>query len=379
MSEYQYYEFQAIDRPLTPKEQAEIKELSSRVKLTPTQAIFLYNYGDFRNKPEDVVAKYFDMMFYIANWGSWRLIFRFPKAIVDPNLFQAYALPNGITITQTPKYIVLDIEINQEEGVSGWVEGEGWLSQLLPLREDLLGGDLRLLYLVWLKVAPELAGYVLDEDPVEPSIPANLSELSPSLKAFIELVELDPELMAAGAQASPKRQVASEVSLEDSLSMLSTGERQEYLLKLVRREPHVDVQLINRLKELAGMGKSTPEFTAGYRRFSELQSIANNVKSEWEERERERARKQRVKELEILASKEAQTWKKVVDLIELKQAKPYDEATALLKDLRDLAVDRGRLPEFNERFAKIKSDYSNRFSRGEATPTALMTRLRSIK
>jgi hypothetical protein len=49
MSEYQYYEFQTIDCPLTPKEQAEIKELSSRVKLTQTQAIFLYNYGDFRN------------------------------------------------------------------------------------------------------------------------------------------------------------------------------------------------------------------------------------------------------------------------------------------------------------------------------------------
>ena len=32
MSEYQYYEFQTIDRPLTSKEQAEIKELSSLCK-----------------------------------------------------------------------------------------------------------------------------------------------------------------------------------------------------------------------------------------------------------------------------------------------------------------------------------------------------------
>jgi hypothetical protein len=371
MSEYQYYEFQTIDRPLTPKEQAEIKEISSRVKLTPTQAIFLYNYGDFRNKPEEVLAKYFDMMFYIANWGTWRLIFRFPKAIVDPQLFQTYALRNTITITETSKYIVLDLEISQEEGVSGWVEGEGWLSQLLPLREDLLGGDLRLLYLVWLKMAPELAGYVLEEDPVEPQIPANLNKLSPSLKVFIELIELDPELVAAAAQASSQQQATSKAPMEDLLSKLSEAERQKFLLKLVRHEPHVDLQLINRLKELAGMGKSTPQFTAGHRRLSELQSIADTVKSDRENREREWARKQRVKELEALASKEAQTWKKVVDLIELKQAKPYDEATALLKDLRDLAVHQGRLPEFSERFDKIKSDYSNR--------SALMTRFRSIK
>ena len=371
MSEYQYYEFQAIDRPLTPKERAEIKELSSRVKLTSTQAIFLYNYGDFRNKPEEVLAKYFDMMFYVANWGTWRLIFRFPKAIVDPRLFQTYALRNAITITETSKYIVLDIEINQEEGVSGWVEGEGWLSQLLPLREDLLGGDLRLLYLVWLKMAPELVEYVLDEDPIEPQIPANLSKLSQPLKAFVELVELDPELVAAAAQASPEQQATSEAPLEDLLSKLSEAERQKFLLKLVRREPHVDLQLINRLKELAGKGKSTPQFTAGHRLLSELQSLADTVKSAQEDRERERARKQRVKELEALASREAQTWKKVVDLIELKQAKPYDEATALLKDLCDLAVHQGRLAEFSERFDKIKSDYSNR--------SALMTRFRSIK
>lgn len=50
MSEYQYYEFQAIDRPLTQKEQDEIRKRSSRVQLTPNQAISLYHYGDFRRQ-----------------------------------------------------------------------------------------------------------------------------------------------------------------------------------------------------------------------------------------------------------------------------------------------------------------------------------------
>jgi hypothetical protein len=371
MSEYQYYEFQTIDRPLTPKEQTEIKELSSRVKLTPTQAIFLYNYGSFHNQPEEVLAKYFDAMFYIANWGTWQLIFRFPKAIVNPKWFQPYDLPDAITITQTAKYIILNIEIHEEEGLSGWVEGEGWLPELLPLRDDLLGGDLRLLYLVWLRVSPALAGEALDEDPVEPPIPANLSQLSPALKEFIKLVELDSDLVAAAALESPNRQVGSDSPLEGWLSALTEAERQEFLLKLVRREPHVDLQLINRLKELAGAGKSTPQSVPGYRRLSELQEIANTVKEQRQEREQNAARQKRTQVLEKLAPKEAQTWKKVVELIELKQAKPYDEATALLKDLHDLAVDRGRLPEFSERFDRIKSDYSNR--------SALMTRFRSIK
>ena len=150
MSEYQYYEFQAIDRPLTKKEQDEIRKLSSRVQLTPNQAIFLYNYGDFRGDPEKVLTQYFDMMFYIANWGTWQLMFRFPKAIVAPNWFQPYDLPDTVTISTTSKYIILDIQITEEEGIGGWIEGEVWMPRLLPLRDELLNGDLRLLYLVWL-------------------------------------------------------------------------------------------------------------------------------------------------------------------------------------------------------------------------------------
>lgn len=55
MSEYQFYEFQAIDRPLSPEEREYVQSLSSRVKLTATNAQFLYNYGDFRGEPEKLL------------------------------------------------------------------------------------------------------------------------------------------------------------------------------------------------------------------------------------------------------------------------------------------------------------------------------------
>jgi hypothetical protein len=62
MSEYQYYEFLAIDRPLTAQQQAVIRQLSSRVQLSSTGAVFTYSYGDFRGQPLDVLAKHFDAM-----------------------------------------------------------------------------------------------------------------------------------------------------------------------------------------------------------------------------------------------------------------------------------------------------------------------------
>jgi hypothetical protein len=62
MSEYQYYEFRAIDRPLTAKEQETIQGLSSRAEVSPHRAAFVYNYGDFRGKPEVILEKYFDAL-----------------------------------------------------------------------------------------------------------------------------------------------------------------------------------------------------------------------------------------------------------------------------------------------------------------------------
>lgn len=48
MSEYQYYEFQAIDRPLSEADRAELEKLSSRAQVTSTSFTNEYNYGKFR-------------------------------------------------------------------------------------------------------------------------------------------------------------------------------------------------------------------------------------------------------------------------------------------------------------------------------------------
>ncbi|MDJ0718547.1 MAG: hypothetical protein QNJ54_30705 [Prochloraceae cyanobacterium] len=326
MSEYQYYEFQALDRRLSREEMAEIDKLSSRVQLTPTAAIFTYHFGDFRGNPKEVLTKYFDVMFYIANWGTWQLMFKFPRALVARKWFEPYELEDIITITQNNKYIIIDIEIFEENGLVGWVEGEGWLPRLLPLREELLVGDLRLLYLVWLRVADLLSPAIAEEEAQEPPIPPNLNQLSEAQLAFIELVELDLDLVTAAAQASSIYHPPSELPLSNWLNALSEAEKNKFLLKLIKREPYVDLQLINRLKELALDPRTIPTPKAGFRKFSELQKSADVIQAERLEQERILARKKRIQELEALASKEDYIWKRIMDLIAKKQSKPYDEA-----------------------------------------------------
>ena len=60
MSEYLYYEFRAVDRPLTHREIRELRALSTRAEITPTSFVNSYEWGDFKGDPDMLMDKYFD-------------------------------------------------------------------------------------------------------------------------------------------------------------------------------------------------------------------------------------------------------------------------------------------------------------------------------
>ena len=61
MSEYQYYEFQAIDRPLTEREIQELRSYSTRARITPTSFVNDYSWGNLKGNVDGWVKKYFDV------------------------------------------------------------------------------------------------------------------------------------------------------------------------------------------------------------------------------------------------------------------------------------------------------------------------------
>ena len=81
MSEYQYYEFAAVDDPLTTQQMAELRTRSSRATITPTQFINEYHWGDLKGDPLDWMKHYFDAHIYSANWNSCRLLLRVPLTV----------------------------------------------------------------------------------------------------------------------------------------------------------------------------------------------------------------------------------------------------------------------------------------------------------
>jgi hypothetical protein len=70
MSEYQYYEFLALDQPLTDKQRAELRSLSTRAEISATRFVNEYHWGNFTGDPRMMMERYFDAFLYLANWGD---------------------------------------------------------------------------------------------------------------------------------------------------------------------------------------------------------------------------------------------------------------------------------------------------------------------
>ncbi len=355
MSEYQYYEWQTIDRPLTASEQREVNGLSSHMDtVTSAQAIVTYSWGDFKHDPRKVLLKYFDAFLYDSNFGTRQLMFRLPKNLVDVSTIQPYLFEDQITLEEHGKYFILEIQINEESDYFEWIESDSVLGQLTPLREQLLQGDLRILYLAWLKVISLDEGEGMEEEP-EPPVPAGLKKLNASLQAFADFFEIDPHLISAAAVASQKAETASEPDFEAAIAKLTRAESDALLLRIARDEPGAVLALKKKLTSLRGGKPSSP--SQPKRSAEELFEQAQKIGLEANRKAQAEAERQRIHRLEKLAQTEESAWANVESLLSQKRGSAYDEATQLLGELRDMSEYKQRQTGFAERFQSIRERY----------------------
>ncbi len=340
MSEYQYYEWQTMDRALTATEQAAVNKLSSHIDVTSTRAWVEYHWSGFKHDPKQVLARTFDAFLYYANWGCQRLAFRFPKGLLDEEALQPYLWEYCAELEPVGDTLILDISYPDEDG-GHYFEGEARLSALAPLRDDLLAGDYRALYLAWLLAA---AANNIDEE-LEPPVPPGLQELSAPLAEFVHFFQLDPFLVQAAAQASEPLCPTPAPALDALIARLPRAECDAFLRRLAAGEPLLALKFNRRLQELAGP-PARPQAAAPRRTWAELRETAERLRQAEERRQKAEAEARRIKDLQDFAPRAAQAWRDVQALIEQKQARAYDEAVALLVKLRDLAVFQDRLPEF---------------------------------
>src|SRR5665213_1896916 len=116
MSEYQYYEFQAIDRPLSEADRQALRRLSTRARITATSFTNSYEWGDFKGDPAKLMERWFDLHLYLANWGSRRLMIKLPKRLVDRRLLDAFlGKVDCATLSASGENLIVDISCDEVE------------------------------------------------------------------------------------------------------------------------------------------------------------------------------------------------------------------------------------------------------------------------
>jgi hypothetical protein len=361
MSEYQYYEFRTIDRPLSETEIDALGAISTRAEITSTSFTNHYEWGDLKADPLKLLEKYFDAFVYVANWGTRRFRLRLPKAWIEYEKAKRMLPGGAVWAHQTRKHVIVGFDVSELE-LDDFDDGTGWMGSLVSLRSDLLRGDFRCLYLGWLLCAQ--IGELGDGER-EPPVPANLRQLTAPLRSLIDFLCIDEDLVEAAAAASARLNARlGDQEFEAWIRNLPENEKTN-LLVTVTLEPgerwknELLARFYREKQQLASPVSASQPRTVG-----DLLSAAKIIAQERAtklavERTIELARRKaeeeatRARYLDLLAKRQEATWDQVNQLIQKKQPKAYDQAIRLLVDLRDLAVRQDLEATFKARTGRL--------------------------
>ena len=369
MSEYQYYEFTAVDRPLTTREQAELRSLSTRADITATSFVNTYQWGDFKGDPRKLMERYFDAHLYLANWGTRQLMLRLPTHVLDPATVADYCVGDSASAWTAGRHVIVCLHREDEDGTDEWdLDGRGLLASIIPARAGLAAGDLRLLYLGWLRCVQSLE---LADDEPEPPVPAGMGTLDAPLTAAAEFLCIDPDLLAAAAAGSAQAAAdePTAAQLRTWVVQLPAREKDSILTGLITGiDSHLRSQLLRRYRDeqTTDTSTTTAPRTAGELLVAAADLRAERERRDAEQRERDRIRRERSavaarqRHLDALAVDQPAAWQQVNELIDTKKPREYDTAVQLLVDLRDLGERDGSTTLFQQRLAELRAVHARK-------------------
>lgn len=368
MSEYQFYEFQAVDRPLDARQLGEVRSLSTRADITPSSFVNVYHWGNFRGDPRAMMERYYDAHLYLTNWGTREVMLRLPTNVLYPDTVGAYCLTDSVTAWTSGESIIVAITRDGDGDDDSFDEdGHGLLGSIVSIRAELAAGDLRPLYLAWLHSVAE--GELSDAEP-EPPVPANMATLSAGQRSLVDFIRLDRNLLDAAAEGSRSRDIvkSTKAQLTAWVRALPSGEKDALLVGLMRdEEPQLGTRLLRRFQG----GHEHAADAGGGRTVGQLLEAAQDRREHRarvaaEERERQRAKAQREaaaarqRRLDDLVREGDRAWQRVTALVDAKKVKEYDAAVTLLCDLRDVSDRDGDRDVFTARLRELEQRYGNR-------------------
>lgn len=356
MSEYQYVVFQAVDGPLNDKQLEFAQRQSTRAEVSRWSLSVDYHYSYFRGDVDGLLKRGYDVYLQYTNYGDREIKLRLPGGMPfaksvwskyidgEPLNWKADAKGPGGILSLHPFFENGDLE-------EVW-EPEEYLDAAIQVRECLISGDLRALYLLWLCAASDD-----DHDPTdltEPPVPHGIAEAANFGGELLSFFDLDPLLLVAAGSGVPpapsaesrQRPVAQWVEsldgqrakevLHEMLVGDTVGEKARLLAEIRDVQPPEVWPTSDKQRSLDELLQETASLRA---KEDAKQARRAMEQAKREAAKAERRRADRMKEM----LNDPEKWLREVDrLVDVRGTDNYEAAADILYDLREsLGGDEG--------------------------------------
>ena len=336
MSEYQYVAFRAIDGPVSEANLEYMRTQSSRAEITPWSFENEYHYGDFRGNAMEMLRRGYDLHLHYANFGIRNLFIRFPHGLPSAEAAKPYFIDRQLRFLKDKQGRggTLCIAPFYEPGALEelW-DVQEFIDRLIPLRAEILDGDLRPLYLAHLAIACDC-----EHDPDETTegpVPAGLNELTDAQRALTELYGMSDALIAAAAQASQPLPSQPQTTREyaDWIRRQPQVDKDAWLVSLMGDQPTVRAEILAEYRK----SRSEPTWPTVRldRTIADFLAAADSIQLEATRKADENAARERAKRLANMAADPSNTLLETERLVKERRLKAYAQVGKLLAELRE--------------------------------------------
>ncbi len=348
MSEYQIVKFRAIDRPLTDKQLAFMDRQSSRAEFTKWEFEVEYRYSSFRGDVDGMLRNGYDVFLTYSNYGCREIRMRLPNGLpFAKSTWSKYISAEGLTWSadKSGKAGILTLAPHLEEAYDPVWEFDDYLDATAKLREMLIAGDLRALYVLWLCSA--MSSSDDNEAVMEPPVPHGLGEPPSEAANLLAFFEADPLLVDASAIGIPayNAQGSQGDSVKAWLKSITDSRLTAIVQRMLSEDPvALKAELLSEIRD----SQQTPSWPAEppIRTVSQLLHMCESLRQKEDEKEKKQAAAKLKREADK-AEKQRQarmvemqsapdTWlKKASKLVDERGTENYREAACILADLRE--------------------------------------------
>ncbi|WP_188926771.1 hypothetical protein [Shewanella algicola] len=354
MSEYQYYKFERLDGYLDAKARQSLRTVSSRAEISATSFQVYYTYSDLKAEPTELMLKYFDIGFYYADWGTIDAYIKLPAGTL-PDALLGFS-SDGFHVHESKEWQLLIFSLEEYYEYFDDEHADVFFQHLTGLRSELIQGNWRLVYFMWLKALD-----CNDELEEIPLIQFDFEHLSEELQAFAALYDIPlawVKALALVLNEQPSHQAKqAPLQFDAWLNNLTEVEKDTLLSTLFEQGQLTRHQALAMMrKESANKDETyqywlTPDVISPF--IEQAQSLLQQEQAEALAIKLAIEKAEKEKVLTDIYNQRERCWQQAQEQADRTCASGYDAASRDLHQLNEAYNFKGDITAFEQRFKRF--------------------------